>query len=375
MQFVTELNRELTAGQLAIWNGTADMPEAKRQAYIARWKGEDPRKIWSRSKALPMLCPSLGADTGETVGCRVCNKSQPEMVAVHSCAKHGKTTLHKAGTRKDVTCCKWCDDNPANIAVKAALEAKKGPAADSAYPGKYPTVGKRHLIYHLLPVKDRWQANVDELLNRWPTFTRKVVAIMTGGPFSRGKRQGDESAVWELDSPSMVRSYFPSDTEFIELPNDPKLREVVSWVPLVESIIAADPADAVLYAHSKGVTRSAPNDWTKWLYELALDYPGRVDSLLAQFPIVGSFKKSDTAFKGSKWHYHGTFFLFRVGDMMGRPWKKVPQEWWGVEGWPGTAYAASEGGVVFKEGGAELDLFKAECVDRVRAELAAWRAA
>lgn len=375
MTFVPELKRNLSPGQLAVWvrRGTMDCTDKDRRfidLWLSQAKGNKPSKV----RSLPVIdCPHLGAATGETVQCRRCKRLAP--VATFHCAKHGLCTQHEyPAARKDggnlvddVKCCKNCSDNPANRRVANA---------DTTYPGKYPAVGAKHLIYHLLPVAGRWQGNVDELLKRWPLFTgRKVIAIMTGGAFSRGKGQGETDAKFTLDPPAMVKAAFPPDAEFIELPNDPKLREVASWGPLVEKVLAtADDADAVFYGHAKGVTRAAmPDDWTRWMYETCLDYPEKVDSLLGTHPIVGSFKKTNPSFSGrSRWHYSGTFFWFRAGDMKGRPWRNVPKEWWGVEGWAGIAYAVAEGGVIFKNG-TEFDLFKPECVDEVRSELAAWR--
>lgn len=384
MTFVPELNRDLSPGQLAVWSrrGTPECT-AKDKRFISLWiaqaKGGKSAKGKSSRRSLPMVaCPHLGAATGETVQCRRCKKLAP--VETYHCAKHGLCTQHEYPAARndggklvdDVKCCKNCSDNPANA-------KPTGPVVDREYAGRYPTVGKRHLLYHLLPVAGNgvWQWNVQQLRQRWSQFTgRKLIAVATGDPFRRGARQGERDAVWTLDTVAAVRAELPNDAEVLIVQNDPELREVASWALLVNEIVTtAAPEDVVLYAHAKGVTRAEPpNDWTSWLYELALDYPDKIDALLASHPVAGSFRRDGPAFGGkAPWHYTGTFFWFRAGDMAKRPWRAMPRAWWGVEGWPGMAYGRDEAGVLFGEGGAELDLFKAEVVDRIGRELADWR--
>ena len=374
MQYVAEFKRELLPGEFARWQrrGTP-AAKPKDEQYFALWRaranGEKPPKRKSDRTPLP-VCPHLGADTGETIGCRSCARAGP--LSIYECAKHGRTTLAKPGKSDSLACCKYCPDNPAN--------AKPEPPVDHDYATRYAGIGKRHLIYHLLPVAGNgvWQRNVDELWKRWNRFDgRKLIAVAWGDDFRRGDGHGERDATWTLDSLAKVRAALPHDAEVFSVPNNPKLREVASWPLLVNEIAntAADE-DVVLYAHAKGVTRSAPPDqWTTWLYELALDYPERVEALLAKHPVVGSFRKDGPAFGGkAQWHYSGTFFWFRAGDMKRRPWQTMPKAWWGVEGWPGVAYGRDEAGVLFGTGGAELDLYKSEVVERIARELAEWRA-
>jgi hypothetical protein len=216
-------------------------------------------------------------------------------------------------------------------------------------------VGARYLAFHLLPVKGNgnWQRSIDQLRLRWGLFTGiKVVAIATG------------SAGLPLDSPDEVRDYLPSGCEVIEVPNNPDLREVVSWIPLWERILgSASDEDAVLYAHGKAVTRPVdPGNscqwWASLAYSLHLDHWPLVATQLARYPITGAFKKVGMMFPGTSWHYSGTFYWVRVGDFRSRQWQRIQQAWFGTEAWPGVAYDPTEAGCIFLDDSAELmDLY------------------
>jgi hypothetical protein len=208
----------------------------------------------------------------------------------------------------------------------------------------------RHLAFHVLPVAGNpvWRLGVEQLRLRWPLFTGvKVVSVAT---------QGD--CKLPLDPPEAVAAALPPDCEILTAPNDSKLREVVTWLPLWERVLgeAADD-DAVLYAHAKGVTRpydpgNACHWWASLQYSLVLDHWNAVAGQLATRPIVGAFKKVGGGFGagGGGWHYSGTFYWVRAGDFRARPWRRVQQRWWGTESWPGLAYHPDEAGSLFLEG-------------------------
>src|SRR6185437_13066542 len=214
------------------------------------------------------------------------------------------------------------------------------------------SVKRRHLLYHLLPVAGNgvWQRGIDQLRLRWDLFTgRRIVAIMTGPPI---KTQGSNPRLAELDSPSVVRSYLPSNCEVIEVQNDPSRWEAASWPHLWSHILHdSDAEDAVLYCHAKGVTRPAiiahefggtAQNWANLLYTLNLDYWPLVEAQLRRHPIVGAFRKGGHFFQAagltsagmaaSAWHYSGNFWWVRAGDFRHR-WPKVamPADRWGAE--------------------------------------------
>lgn len=221
---------------------------------------------------------------------------------------------------------------------------------------------RRHLLYHILPVRGNgtWQRNLDQIRVRMPLFDgRKIVAVMReaegavqDGVTNRGRL--------ELDPPDAVYEYLDGcGCEFMEIDNDPVLREVKSWGRLWLSMADyANTSDVVFYAHAKGVTRPfnpgvTVHPWARILYASLLDYWPIVDDLLRSHPLAGSFKKIGYGFQGSKssWHYSGAFFWARVGEVFrhGR-WKAIPSVWWGNECWVGEHWPQEKGGCVFHEG-------------------------
>lgn len=263
-------------------------------------------------------CRFRGAPTGESVDCATC--SGRVSLKLFACAVHGSCSPQTAIPGR--ACCGGCP-NYSNASPPPA----------------------RHLLYHIYPLASGaavWRRGIDQLRARWSLFTgHKIVAVLTGPG---------------LAPVSEVIAHLPPECEVLALPNNPKLREVATWVPLWDWVLArVRPSDAVFYAHAKGVTR--PDDpgnschwWASLQYSLLLDHLTLVDSQLDRYPITGAFKKLGPAFDGQvPWHYSGTFFWVRAGDFAARPWRNVPQKWWGTEAWPGLAYRAPEAGCVFHE--------------------------
>jgi len=220
------------------------------------------------------------------------------------------------------------------------------------------------LIYHLLPVAGNglWQKGVDQLRLRWPLFTgRKLIGVMTGGPLWSQGDPRDKSVPrtrLTLDTPDAVRRYLPADAEVFEFPNNPARWESASWSDLWTRLLAqADEADAVLYAHAKGVTRPPnPGDacqmWTALLYTLSLDYWPHVEEALRNHPIAGPFLKAGVfnfgeVNKGNRFHYSGNFWWSRVGAMRDRIARfPMPADRWAAEAWVGRAFELREAGRV-----------------------------
>lgn len=218
-------------------------------------------------------------------------------------------------------------------------------------------VQRRHLVYHLCPVRDRWQYGIEQIWQRRHLFNGTMVFSIAVGARARGQL---------LDSPDVVRRHLPPNSVALETPHNPRTGEVASWIPLWNRVLQdAAPDDAILYAHSKGVTRphtGAYRQWSETLYSLALDHWAETAKLLEQYPIVGSFKKhSQEGFPGSHstWHYSGTFYWVRVSDFVQRPWKSIGQRWAATESWVGESYHPNDGGVLFAEGDTRMDLYDA----------------
>jgi hypothetical protein len=147
------------------------------------------------------------------------------------------------------------------------------------------------------------------------------------------------------------------DVEFVELPNDPQLREVGSFLPLFSRVESADPAEATLYIQAKGVTRPADHTahlWTEILYEVYCDYWGHVERLLRQFPIAGAFKKVGAGWASqqtaSDWHYSGSWLWFRNRELFAKDWRRIDQFWSGIEPYPSLHFRPHEAGSLFMEG-------------------------
>lgn len=224
----------------------------------------------------------------------------------------------------------------------------------------YDIPGRRHLLYHLLPVNGNgvWQWNLDQLKTRIELFDgRRVIAVATG-------MVGGGT----LDTPDAVREYLGDmHCEIVEVPNDPRLREVASW-PLLWRRVAdlADTDDVVFYGHAKGVTRPwnpgvTVHTWTRLAYASLLDYWPIVARTLGAHPLAGSFLKVGRGFRGSRsiFHYSGSFFWGRLRDLFhGDRLAEVDQNWWGTESWPGRHFTPEQAGCVFHEGKVpHLDLY------------------
>lgn len=276
-------------------------------------------------------CVHLGKATGTTIGCGSCGAGTK--LKKFSCSVHGSCTLEKQGV-DGTACCNGCNDKELGI--------------------RWNRAPVRHLAYHIYPFSGNgtWRRNVEQLLKRIKMFNgRRVVAIATEV---------------RMDPPSKVKQAFKGEVdEFIEVPNEPRLREVASFLPLMERLASTARHEAVFYGHAKGVTRPV-NDgvsvhpWADLLYESCLDYWPLVEQLLTKHPIAGSMKKNGAMFTGSRstFHYSGAFYWLRSCMVFNRPmWKTVDQQWWGTEAWPGLAFSAKEAATIFHEGSAELNLY------------------
>ena len=283
------------------------------------------RTLWgqgdSASRSGP--CAHLLADTGELVECPSC--SGKVQLKVFGCAVHGKCTRgRRAGA---LACCQGCAD----------------------YREVNPFTGDpvRHLLYHVYPVKANgvWQRNVAQLLRRIRLFNgHRIVAIVTDG---------------RTDPAQHVIDQFAGHVhEFITLRNEPKLREVQTFLPLFERLQTCDPNAVALWAHAKGVTRPAghpAHPWTETMHEVYLDYWPLVEQTLRQFPLAGAFKKHGQGWPAnvtrSDWHYSGSWFWFRCKDVFGLPdWRRIDQMWTGIEPWPSQHFKPGDAACLFHEG-------------------------
>ena len=193
-----------------------------------------------------------------------------------------------------------------------------------------------------------WAWNVGQLLGRIEVFTgRRVVAITTGPG---------------LDPPDAVKALFAGTVhEFIEVPNDPALREVASFEPLFSRVANDDPNQITFFGHAKGVTKdvgggSAVFPWVSILYESCLDYLPLVESVLTDYAFAGSLRKLGRCFDSrgmGNWHYAGSFCWMRNCKVFGEHWRTIDPTWWGIEAWPSVHFGPDEAGLLFHEAQAD----------------------
>lgn len=230
---------------------------------------------------------------------------------------------------------------------------------------------RRHLICHLWPVAGHgaWQWNCDRLLENAELFNgRRIVAIAT----SR-----------ETDSASTVMEYLRDFTDqFIVVPNSPKLREVATWISMLERLREYQTEQDVTFAcHGKCVRHKIGSDdagstifrWTAAMYELCLSWPA-VRPLLETHATAGAFRRWGIPQRlgWGDWHYSGTFFWFRNRDVFARNWRDVPQRFYGTEAWPGRLFRRHEAGLICCDNVADLyDLNY--WVHKIEPQIAAWR--
>lgn len=205
----------------------------------------------------------------------------------------------------------------------------------------------RHLIYHIYPLRgETWRWNVQQLLRRIDLFNgKRIIAIVTDD---------------KTESADVVAETFNPDWqdddngfEFIVLPNDPKMREMVTFEKCLERLADHGADDVVFSAHAKGVTHAnndAVRQWTTTLYETCLDYWPVVATQLENHPCTGTVKKVGRGFTGndhsdSQWHYSGSFFWARCTDVFSRDWRDVlDQRWFGSETAISKWFSADEAG-------------------------------
>lgn len=200
----------------------------------------------------------------------------------------------------------------------------------------------RHLTFHIWPNHtDSWKWNCDKLLENAELFNgRRIVAIANGA----------------TDSAEAVKEYLKGFTDdFIVIPNNKALREVATWVPMLEKIEQyQSESDVTFSCHAKGVRHNLdPEDsegstifkWTEAMYELCLDWQS-VRSLLESYGTAGSFRRYVCGGKWGPWHYSGSFFWWRNRDAYARNWRYTPKAFFGTEAWPGLMFTERESGVL-----------------------------
>jgi hypothetical protein len=205
----------------------------------------------------------------------------------------------------------------------------------------------RNFQMHIWPSRNgAWQWNCDQVMERASLFNgRRIVSIAT---------DKDSCSAGE------VREYLKDfTTDFLEFSNDPSIREVVSFVPMLERQQSLDSNQVTFSCHSK-IARHHVDEhtedstlyrWTSVMYETCLDHWDLVKEQLATKAMTGAFKRYgmfDT-FNNHQWHYSGTFYWFRNRDVFNRDWRTVDQFFFGTESYPGLMFHPDDTGCLFAD--------------------------
>ena len=273
---------------------------------------------------VPKPCVFLRKQTGETIECPTC--AGRVKVKLFGCSLHGKCSVEKP--LPNTPCCRVCPD-------------WREPDGQQ----RFPPVITRHLHFYIYPSSAGnggvWRRTVGMLLRRMALFNgKRVVGVVTGPG---------------LDPPEMVQAAFKGEIDdWIITDNNPRLREVKTFLPVLKKLKSTGPNEAIFFGHSKGTSKQVnagvtSHPWGRLMYETCLDYWSYVNAMLQRYPIVGSFKKTFGPWGSSDWHYSGTFYWIRAAELFSRNWLKIDMTWWGSETYPGAQFRSEEAGCLFYE--------------------------
>lgn len=208
----------------------------------------------------------------------------------------------------------------------------------------------RHCIYHIYAKSGDqiWLRNVERLRENSHIFNgRKIVAIAH-----------DTNTV----NNEIVKAELPG-FEFLEMENDPKLREVKTFPKLLQKVSKyTQPGNAVFYAHTKGNTTTASRVgatiWRNVMYQELLENYENCMEQLKYYIAVGIHKmtwpddhpgpfptKLDF---GNRWMFAGTFFWFRADAIFLANWRTVAEDQYGAEAWISGSLKPHEGKSVYQ---------------------------
>lgn len=200
----------------------------------------------------------------------------------------------------------------------------------------------RNIICHILPRHDgqKWRRTVAHLLHRWHLFNgKKVIAVAV-----------DQ---W-CDSMADVKAAFgdmADEIEWLEFANNSDLREVATFVPLLERVASLDHDEMTFCCHGKGSTRPGEeclsHPWADLMFAACLDAMPLVDCALCDAAVCGAFRLYGR--DNVDWIFAGTFYWIRHDRTFSRDWRNVPQIWTGTENWPCTIFRREESRCLFMD--------------------------
>lgn len=212
----------------------------------------------------------------------------------------------------------------------------------------------RHLTYHVWPTihHETWKWNLEQIASRSNLFNgKRVLGVVTD------QRSHGAGAVIKF-SEQLGLNW----TDIVERRNEKRLREVVTWLPMLEILnpSSAGPEEVVFSAHAKGVRHNTSGDhlqqWAELMYRSCLDDWPSVESQLSHFLATGSFKRYGmfNTQDNKRWHYSGTFFWWRLAEIGRRNWKRVDRQFFGTESWLGHQCYRNETGSLFLDNAGDL---------------------
>lgn len=205
-------------------------------------------------------------------------------------------------------------------------------------------IAVRNLLCHLYAnlANSHWLATVNALRDHWSLFNGlRIIAIPTGP---------------DLVPPDELRARLPPNCLTFTFPNDPRLREVASFLPLLKAVQSIDQTRATFYCHAKGTTplhditpnkSAAIRKWRNHMIFSCLTQWRNVSHLLRRYATVGTYKIDYSNIPGYRmtspsglttglWHYAGTFFWFRNDQVFTRPhWSAIADDPFAAEMWLG----------------------------------------
>lgn len=220
----------------------------------------------------------------------------------------------------------------------------------------------KHLIYHVAPLEANniWVMNLRQLLRRsFRVFTgRRVIAVAQGPGCVSTEHVKQALSDYSLGD---------EQWEILELPNDKKLREVITFLPLLRSVL--NESGYVFYAHTKGNSTvdgvPGATRWRNTMYHHLLDRDTEcIEIMKSGASMVGCCQMQWSPVKARdaqqvprptlrrtpfpsrlenthQWIFAGTFYWFRLDRVAHNPRRfVVPADRYAVEAWPGQMFTA-----------------------------------
>lgn len=223
----------------------------------------------------------------------------------------------------------------------------------------------RNLVMHIWPTRNgAWQWNLDEVLKRIDLFNgKRVIGIAT----DTGSCSADE-----------VKDYVSGlGFEFVVKPNNPKLGEMVTFVPCLDRVASTDRNEVTFRCHAKGSKYTdfgkpshSVKRWAQAMYATCLDDWPLIEAAMNAHAMAGPFKRGHGL--NVPFHYSGSFYWFAHDPVFRRGWQNAPQTYAGAEIWPAKVCLASEAACIFHDNAGNVYDLK-EWESRIQPELDRWK--